>query len=263
MQSEVVQHERQRARRYRKRGLAALATKFGISFTFQPMNQAGATVSIFLDGSVAIAHGGIEMGQGLHTKMCQVAAQALDTPLDVRAAAARLLHATVYVGETLLRAAATPLVAPLLVNAPCPLNECCAGRESSHQPCCATWRFRPLSRRALQDMHIAETSTDKIPNASPTAASASSDLYGAAILDAARQLNERLAPIKEKLGAGASLREVANEAWMQRVDLCAHGFYATPGITGAYSLPPNACLAPSKFWNTPAAELDQKVAART
>lgn len=70
--------------RYRKRGLAVLATKFGISFTFQPMNQAGATVSVYLDGSVGLVHGGIEMGQGLHTKMCQVAAQALGVPLDVR-----------------------------------------------------------------------------------------------------------------------------------------------------------------------------------
>lgn len=50
--------------RHRKRGLAILPTKFGISFTFKPMNQAGALVSIFLDGSIAVAHGGVEMGQG-------------------------------------------------------------------------------------------------------------------------------------------------------------------------------------------------------
>lgn len=69
--------------RHRKRGLAVLPTKFGISFTFKPMNQAGALVSIFLDGSVSVAHGGVEMGQGLHTKMCQVTAAALQVPLRV------------------------------------------------------------------------------------------------------------------------------------------------------------------------------------
>jgi xanthine dehydrogenase molybdopterin-binding subunit B len=59
-----------------------LPTKFGISFTFLPMNQAGALVSIFMDGSVSVAHGGVEMGQGLHTKMCQVTAAALKVPLQ-------------------------------------------------------------------------------------------------------------------------------------------------------------------------------------
>jgi xanthine dehydrogenase/oxidase len=85
----------------------------------------------------------------------------------------------------------------------------------------------------LQAVHIAETSTDKVPNASPTAASASSDLYGAAILDACSQLTSRLAPIRKSLGPAASMKEVAGEAWMQRVDMCAHGFYATPDITGS------------------------------
>lgn len=57
--------------RHRKRGLAILPTKFGISFTFKPMNQAGALVSIFLDGSISVAHGGVEMGQGLlHSSNC-------------------------------------------------------------------------------------------------------------------------------------------------------------------------------------------------
>lgn len=59
-----------------------MPTKFGISFTFLPMNQAGALVSIFMDGSVSVTHGGVEMGQGLHTKMCQVAAAALKVPLQ-------------------------------------------------------------------------------------------------------------------------------------------------------------------------------------
>ena len=85
----------------------------------------------------------------------------------------------------------------------------------------------------LQSVHVAETSTDKVPNASPTAASASSDLYGAAILDACRQLNERLAPIRSRVGPDASMHDIAEAAWFERIDLCAHGFYRTPDITGA------------------------------
>jgi xanthine dehydrogenase large subunit len=64
-----------------KRGLAMTAVKFGISFNFTPMNQAGALVHVYKDGSVLVNHGGTEMGQGLHTKMLQVAATSLGVPL--------------------------------------------------------------------------------------------------------------------------------------------------------------------------------------
>lgn len=84
-----------------------------------------------------VTHGGVEMGQGLHTKVAQVVAQDLGVPL-----------ASVF---------------------------------------------------------IAETSTDKVPNASPTAASASSDMYGAAAADACAQLNARLAPLRERM-PGASFK---------------------------------------------------------
>ncbi len=66
----------------RKRGLAMTPVKFGISFTFTSFNQAGALVIVYKDGSVLITHGGTEMGQGLHTKMMQVAATALGVPLE-------------------------------------------------------------------------------------------------------------------------------------------------------------------------------------
>ncbi len=67
---------------YRKRGIAITPVKFGISFTNSVLNQAGALVLIYTDGSVQLNHGGAEMGQGLHTKMLQIAADALGVPLQ-------------------------------------------------------------------------------------------------------------------------------------------------------------------------------------
>lgn len=57
-----------------KRGIALTPVKFGISFTTSFLNQAGALVNIYQDGTVLVNHGGTEMGQGLHVKMLQVAA---------------------------------------------------------------------------------------------------------------------------------------------------------------------------------------------
>ncbi|KAL9944212.1 hypothetical protein D7B24_009526 [Verticillium nonalfalfae] len=148
--------------KWRKRGLALIPTKFGISFTALFLNQAGALVHIYHDGSVLVAHGGTEMGQGLHTKMTQIAAQALQVPLD--------------------------------------------------------------------NVFISETATNTVANASSTAASASSDLNGYAIHNACQQLNERLAPYREKLGAKATMKDLAHAAYFDRVNLSAQGFYKTPEI---------------------------------
>ena len=68
--------------KWKKRGLAIIPTKFGISFTAIFLNQAGALVHIYHDGSILVAHGGTEMGQGLHTKMTMIAAQTLGVPLS-------------------------------------------------------------------------------------------------------------------------------------------------------------------------------------
>ncbi|KAL8899631.1 MAG: hypothetical protein Q9207_006099 [Kuettlingeria erythrocarpa] len=148
--------------KWKKRGLAIVPTKFGISFTALFLNQAGALVHIYHDGSVLVAHGGTEMGQGLHTKMTQIAAQALGIPLS--------------------------------------------------------------------DVFVSETATNTVANTSSTAASASSDLNGYAIWDACSQLNARLAPYKEKLGADAPLKDLAHAAYFDRVNLSANGFYKTPDI---------------------------------
>ncbi|CAG9938791.1 unnamed protein product [Clonostachys rosea f. rosea IK726] len=148
--------------KWRQRGLALIPTKFGISFTALFLNQAGALVHIYHDGSILVAHGGTEMGQGLHTKMVQVAAQALRVPIET--------------------------------------------------------------------VHISETATNTVANASSTAASASSDLNGYAIYNACKQLNERLAPYREKLGPEATMKELAHAAYFDRVNLSAQGFYKTPEI---------------------------------
>lgn len=65
-----------------KRGLALTPVKFGISFTLQHLNQAGALVHIYTDGSIQVNHGGTEMGQGLHTKVVQIVAEALSVSVD-------------------------------------------------------------------------------------------------------------------------------------------------------------------------------------
>lgn len=148
--------------KWNKRGLAIIPTKFGISFTAIFLNQAGALVHIYHDGSVLVAHGGCEMGQGLHTKMTTIAAQALDIPLS--------------------------------------------------------------------DVFISETATNTVPNSSSTAASASSDLNGYAIFNACEQLNSRLAPYRAKFGPNASMKQLAEAAYFDRVNLSANGFYKTPDI---------------------------------
>ncbi len=58
-----------------KKGLALTPVKFGISFTLTHLNQAGALVHVYTDGSVHLNHGGTEMGQGLYTKVAQVVAE--------------------------------------------------------------------------------------------------------------------------------------------------------------------------------------------
>ncbi|CAN8072346.1 unnamed protein product [Agarophyton chilense] len=170
---------------YRKRGLSAIPTMFGISFSFSPLNQAGALVHIYKeDGSVLITHGGVEMGQGLHTKICQIAASELGIPLE--------------------------------------------------------------------KVFVSETATDKIPNASPTAASASSDLYGMAVQIACRKLRGRLnvfmGPEYE-----TTWEEAVTKAWLNRVCLFATGFYETPGIDDVNLAVPGSTGRPFSYFTYGAA----------
>ncbi len=65
-----------------KRGIAITPVKFGISFTSTLLNQAGALVHVYKDGTVQLNHGGTEMGQGLHTKVAQVVADEFQIGVD-------------------------------------------------------------------------------------------------------------------------------------------------------------------------------------
>jgi len=156
-----------RTQPHRKRGLAITPVKFGISFTATFFNQAGALVLIYRDGSVQVNHGGTEMGQGLHTKIQQIAAESLGVELG--------------------------------------------------------------------QVRVMPTRTDKVPNTSATAASAGTDLNGAAVMDACRQLEARLAPvaarIESELGRVPNFREVVEAAYRERIALFAQGYYRTPGLS--------------------------------
>jgi xanthine dehydrogenase molybdopterin binding subunit/xanthine dehydrogenase small subunit len=66
---------------HHKRGIAIAPVKFGISFTVTHLNQAGAFVLIYQDGTVQVNHGGTEMGQGVHTNIAMIAAKELGVPL--------------------------------------------------------------------------------------------------------------------------------------------------------------------------------------
>ena len=147
--------------RWKKRGVAMLPVKFGIAFTAVHLNQNGALINVYTDGSVLLTHGGTEMGQGLHTKMIQVASQTLGI---------------------------------------------------DHKK-----------------IHITETSTDKVPNTPPTAASAGSDLNGMAVLEACTTINRRLEPYKKSNPEG-SWEDWVKSAFFDRVSLSSTGFHGTPDI---------------------------------
>ncbi|MEQ1643076.1 MAG: molybdopterin cofactor-binding domain-containing protein [Pyrinomonadaceae bacterium] len=68
--------------KYFRKGVATMPVCFGISFTKTPMNQARSLVHVYTDGSVAVSTGAVEMGQGVNTKMAQVAAKVFGLPIE-------------------------------------------------------------------------------------------------------------------------------------------------------------------------------------
>jgi xanthine dehydrogenase large subunit len=167
--------------RFIKRGLALTPVKFGISFTLKQLNQAGALVHVYQDGSIQLNHGGTEMGQGLYQKVAQVVAEEF--------------------GVDIAR------------------------------------------------VRITATTTEKVPNTGPTAASSGTDLNARAARNAAQAIKARMADYAASLwncpAAAVGFRDdrvffgndslgfgaLAKKAHLDRVHLSATGFYATPGIT--------------------------------
>ena len=132
-----------------KRGLALTPVKFGISFTLTHMNQAGALVHVYTDGSVQLNHGGTEMGQGLYLKVAQIVAEEFGIALD--------------------------------------------------------------------RVKITATTTAKVPNTSPTAASSGTDLNGKAAQAAARTIKQRMAGVAATaFGVPASRNRVRRRQGQRR-----------------------------------------------
>jgi xanthine dehydrogenase large subunit len=166
--------------RFLKRGIALTPVKFGISFTIPTMNQAGALVHVYRDGSIHLNHGGTEMGQGLFVKVAQVVAESFGV--------------------------------------------------------------------SLERVKITPTHTGKVPNTSPTAASAGSDINGMAALAAANTIRDRIADFaadhhkipRDQIrfrddqvligNRACAFEEMVEAAYRARVQLSATGFYATPTI---------------------------------
>ena len=167
--------------KFKKKGIAITPVKFGISFTTIHLNQAGALVHIYTDGSIHMNHGGIEMGQGTHTKIAQLVSNSLGV--------------------------------------------------------------------SYEKVQISATNTSKVPNTSASAASSTTDLNGAATLDAVSKIKSNLNNfIKKKYKIYSKIEplykngniyfgnrvfnfdQIIKEAYLNRVSLSSSGFYSTPKI---------------------------------
>tara|TARA_B100001113_G_scaffold21175_1_gene15626 strand:+ start:871 stop:3171 length:2301 start_codon:yes stop_codon:yes gene_type:complete len=167
--------------KFKKKGIAITPVKFGISFTTIHLNQAGALVHIYTDGSIHMNHGGIEMGQGTHTKIAQLVSNSFGVPFE--------------------------------------------------------------------KIKISATNTSKVPNTSASAASSTTDLNGAATLNAVSKIKSNLNNFirkKYKIFSKSeplykngnilfgnrifNFDQIINEAYLNRVSLSSSGFYSTPKI---------------------------------
>jgi xanthine dehydrogenase large subunit len=174
-----------------KRGIAVMPTCFGISFTKLMMNQGGALVHVYQDGSVSVSSGGIEMGQGLNRKIAVVASRSLGIPIDA-----------VRIERTGTRTVANTF--PTAASSGSDIN------GAAVKAACD----RIVAR--LLDFARGEGGKPGLPEAAAASASALDIVDGKLLADGR--------------DTGIDWRTLVWKAHEARVDLSEHGFFATPGL---------------------------------
>ncbi len=203
-----------RHNKFIKKGLALMPVCFGISFTKTPMNQARSLVHVYTDGSVAVSTGAVEMGQGVNTKIAQVAARIFSLPIE---------RIKVHTTNTLRIANTSPTAA----SAAADLN----GKAT--QMACETIleRLKSVAKEMLKDG--AYRVHDSSCNRQRSAAQEQTEVW---------TLNEDGVSFENGFvfynGEPTSLDWLllVNEAFMQRVNLSEHAHYATAGINFDWSV---------------------------
>ncbi len=179
-----------RKSRWVKRGIAFSPVRFGISFTTPFLNQAGAYVLIYVDGSVQLNHGGTEMGQGLHAKMQAICAHELGVPLEK----VRVMHTATD---------KVPNTSPTAASSGSDMNG-----EAVREACeILRARLRPVAASLLAEAD---------PEAAPEPSGVRFEDGEVFLINAPEK---RL-----------SLAEVTQAAYLARVSLAATGYYRTPNI---------------------------------
>ncbi|WP_051680821.1 xanthine dehydrogenase molybdopterin binding subunit [Vibrio rhizosphaerae] len=181
-----------------KKGLSLTPVKFGISFTATHLNQAGALIHIYTDGTVQVSHGGTEMGQGLHTKIQQIVAQTFGIPTD-------------WILVTSTRTDKVPNTSPTAASSGADLNGMAAHNAAV-----------TLKERLL------EFALNHHACLSPQSPQPQQEVY--------ERLSSQLDPpeIKDGIlyldGAKIEWATLIQQAYLNRVSLSATGYYSTPKI---------------------------------
>ncbi len=176
----------------KKRGLAMTPVKFGISFTATLLNQAGALVLLYRDGTAQINHGGTEMGQGLYTKVRGVAMRELGLPAE----AVRVMKTRT---DKVPNTSATAASSGADLNGAAVKDACETLRE----------RLAPVAAKLLAER----------------SGTALGSVQTASIVFEAGRVFDRSSPDRS-----VSFADVCNQAHVEQISMSATGFYRTPGI---------------------------------